>query len=53
MSADISITSDASAFAAVAGGFLRAELEREQLARVLEGVLQGRYAEHVNHFATP
>jgi predicted GNAT family acetyltransferase len=48
----ISITSEASAFAAVAGAFLRAELEREQLARVLAGVLKGRYAEHVNHFAT-
>ncbi len=48
----ISITSDARAFAAIAGPFLRAQLEREQLARVLAGVLQGRYAEHANHFAT-
>jgi uncharacterized protein len=47
----ISITSDPRAFAAVAVAFLRAELEREQLARVLDGVLQGRYAERVNHFA--
>jgi uncharacterized protein len=46
----ISITSDARAFAAVAGPFLGAQLEREQLARVLEGVLQGRHAEHPNHF---
>lgn len=52
MTHDISMTSDASAFAAVAGGFLRAKPEREQLARVLEGVLQGRYAEHENHFLT-
>jgi predicted GNAT family acetyltransferase len=50
MSYEISITSDAEAFAAVAGPFLAAELEREQLARVLEGVLQGRYARHPNHF---
>ena len=47
MSYTISITSDAEAFAAEAGRFLAAELEREQLARVLDGVLQGRYAEHV------
>jgi predicted GNAT family acetyltransferase len=46
----ISITSDARAFAAVAGPFLSAQPEREQLARVLDGVLQGRYAERPNHF---
>jgi uncharacterized protein len=46
----ISITSDASAFAVVAGPFLSAQMEREQLARVLDGVLHGRYVEHVNHF---
>jgi predicted GNAT family acetyltransferase len=46
----ISIAGDPEAFAAVAGPFLAAELEREQLARVLEGVLQGRYVEHANHF---
>jgi predicted GNAT family acetyltransferase len=45
-----SITSDAKAFAAVAGPFLSAQMEREQLARVLDGALHGRYAEHVNHF---
>jgi uncharacterized protein len=48
----ISITSDPQAFAAFAGAFLRAELEREQLARILAEVLRGRYAEHPNHFAT-
>jgi predicted GNAT family acetyltransferase len=47
----ISITSDARAFASVAGPFLSAQSEREQLARVLDGVLHGRYAEHANHFA--
>ena len=53
MSYEISITSDAEAFAAGAGQrFSGAELEREQLARVLDGVLKGRYAEHPNHFAT-
>ncbi len=50
MSADITITSDARAFAAVAGVFLRAQLERQQLARVLDGALHGRYAERPNHF---
>ena len=48
----ISITGDARAFAAVAGTFLSAQMEREQLARVLAGVLRGRHAEHTNHFAT-
>jgi predicted GNAT family acetyltransferase len=52
MSYEISITNDAEAFAVVVGAFLGARLEREQLARVLDGVLQGRYAEHLNHFAT-
>jgi predicted GNAT family acetyltransferase len=52
MGHEISVTGDAWAFAAEAGAFLGAELEREQLARVLEGVLQGRYAEHPNFFAT-
>jgi uncharacterized protein len=52
MGYEISITSDARAFAAIANTFLAAELEREQLARVVEGVLQGRYAEYTNHFAT-
>jgi predicted GNAT family acetyltransferase len=51
MSYTISITSDAQAFAAVAGPFLAAELEREQLARIATGVLQGAYAEHLNHLA--
>jgi uncharacterized protein len=50
MTHEISITSDAEAFAAIAGPFLRAQLEREQLARVVDGALQGRYAEHRNHF---
>jgi uncharacterized protein len=52
MSYEISITSDAEAFAATAARFLRAELEREQLARILDGVLKGRYGEQRNHFAT-
>jgi len=52
MSYEISITSDAEAFAAVAARFLGAELEREQLARILDGVLKGRYGEQRNHFAT-
>jgi predicted GNAT family acetyltransferase len=49
---EISITGDAEGFAAAAGPFLSARLEREQLARILEGVLQGRYTEHPNHFAS-
>jgi predicted GNAT family acetyltransferase len=52
MSYVISITSDAEAFAAGAASFLGVELEREQLARILEGVLRGRYAERQNYFAT-
>jgi predicted GNAT family acetyltransferase len=52
MSYEISITSDAQAFAAAAASFLGAELEREQLARILDGVLKGRYGEQRNHFAT-
>jgi predicted GNAT family acetyltransferase len=49
---ETSITSDAEAFAAVAAPFLAAELEREQLARILDGVLKGRYGEQRNYFAT-
>jgi predicted GNAT family acetyltransferase len=52
MSYEISITTDAEAFAAGAARFLGAELEREQLARILEGVLRGRYAGRPNYFAT-
>ena len=52
MSYEISVTSDAEAFAAVAARFLGAQLEREQLARILDGVLKGRYGEQRNHFAT-
>jgi uncharacterized protein len=48
----ISITSDVEAFAAVAGPFLRAQLEREQLARIVDRALNGRYPQHSNHFAT-
>ena len=52
MAHEISITSDVEAFAGVAGSFLGARLEREQLARLVDGVRQGRHAEHANHFAT-
>ncbi|MFZ0388700.1 MAG: GNAT family N-acetyltransferase [Solirubrobacteraceae bacterium] len=52
MSYQVTITSDAEAFAAVTARFLGAELEREQLARILDGVLKGRYGEQRNHFAT-
>jgi len=38
-------------FDACVGEFLRAELEREQLARILDAVLAGRYAEHPLRFA--
>jgi predicted GNAT family acetyltransferase len=52
MSYQVTITSDAEAFAAVAARFLGGELEREQLARILDGVLKGRYGDQRNHFAT-
>jgi predicted GNAT family acetyltransferase len=52
MSYAIATTGDAHAFAAEAGRFLRAEPAREQLARILDGVLDGRYVEYPNHFAT-
>jgi predicted GNAT family acetyltransferase len=52
MAHEVAITGDATAFAAVAGPFLRAELEREQLARILAGAVRGRYAEHPNQFAS-
>jgi predicted GNAT family acetyltransferase len=49
---EISMTGDAQEFAAAAGAFLGAELEREQVARLLEGARRGRYAERPNHFGT-
>ena len=52
MGYEISITSDAAAFAADVGTFLRAELEREQVARVVAEAVRGRYPGHTNQFAT-
>src|ERR1700677_3237569 len=48
----ISMTGDVESFAAVAGPFLSAQLEREQLERIVDRALHGRHPQHPNPFAT-